>query len=227
MASNDWMPGKKENVLAKAKEWTTVLNEKAKEWEIPERTPAKLVELLQNAYELYLKTRGTVRDPKVTADCNNAFKALQAEMRDIKARYFRTPPLTDGDYFSLKLKPKDTIPTPVKAPTAHTGAEVKYIGKAVLEIVKIKPTGDPGDRRANYGVSIRYGILNATAAAHAIAQPPRNGDDLPAAVFTKRKNHRFDFPGETGKEVFFCLRYENAKGQAGPWSRMIEAIVPK
>ena len=29
-----------------------------------------------------------------------------------------------------------------------------------------------------------------------------------------------------GKEVFFCMRYENSKGEAGPWGIILSAFIP-
>ena len=31
---------------------------------------------------------------------------------------------------------------------------------------------------------------------------------------------------ERGKKVFYAACYENAKGEAGPWSDIIEAVIP-
>jgi hypothetical protein len=39
---------------------------------------------------------------------------------------------------------------------------------------------------------------------------------------------RFSFPGDTGKTVYFCIRYENSKGGEegeGDWGPMFTATV--
>ncbi|MDR1930756.1 MAG: hypothetical protein LBQ44_09045, partial [Treponema sp.] len=62
-----------------------------------------------------------------------------------------------------------------------------------------------------------------------IAAPPRTGDDLPHSVFTRRKKYRFDFDGNSGKTVYFCLRYENDKGGEegeGPYGPILSAVIP-
>jgi hypothetical protein len=53
----------------------------------------------------------TTRTPVATAQCKEAFEALIAAMRDIKRRYFLTPPLLDSDYIALGLKPRDSTPS--------------------------------------------------------------------------------------------------------------------
>jgi len=55
---------------------------------------------------------------------------------------------------------------------------------------------------------------------------PKSGHDLPDHVFTRRKHHLFDFDGESGNTVYFCLRYENAKGNAGPFGTILKAVIP-
>ncbi|MDR1250218.1 MAG: hypothetical protein LBK63_13070, partial [Treponema sp.] len=62
-----------------------------------------------------------------------------------------------------------------------------------------------------------------------LATPPVSGNDLPHSLFTHRKKFRFDFDGDSGKTVYFCLRYENEKGGKdgeGPFGPILSAIVP-
>jgi hypothetical protein len=49
---------------------------------------------------------------------------------------------------------------------------------------------------------------------------------LPYSVFTKKKKKRFDFEGESGNTVYFCLRYENGKGDVGPFGPILQAGIP-
>jgi hypothetical protein len=38
---------------------------------------------------------------------------------------------------------------------------------------------------------------------------------------------RFDFDGgDSGKTAYFCIRLENAKGEAGPWGALFSAVIP-
>ncbi|MDR3352901.1 MAG: hypothetical protein LBO00_07885 [Zoogloeaceae bacterium] len=31
---------------------------------------------------------------------------------------------------------------------------------------------------------------------------------------------------ESGKTIYFCVRYENAKGEPGPWGPIFSAVIP-
>ncbi|MDR2260454.1 MAG: RHS repeat protein [Azoarcus sp.] len=47
----------------------------------------------------------------------------------------------------------------------------------------------------------------------------------PAAASPKRE--RMDFAQEeSGKTIYFCVRYENAKGEPGPWGPIFSAVIP-
>jgi hypothetical protein len=59
-----------------------------------------------------------------------------------------------------------------------------------------------------------------------VGAPPRTGSDLPYSVFTRKKKQRFDFDGESGTTVYFCLRYENPTGKAGPFGPILSAVIP-
>jgi hypothetical protein len=69
----------------------------------------------------------------------------------------------------------------------------------------------------------------AAPAAHdkfRLSAPPKTGDDLPHSVFTRKKSHLFAFAGDSGNAVYFCMRYENSKGEAGPWGPVVETHIP-
>jgi hypothetical protein len=62
--------------------------------------------------------------------------------------------------------------------------------------------------------SLRKGEAQAlTGTKRELVKAPVSGDELPYSRFTRRKKELFDFPAEdSGKTVYFCIRYENAKG---------------
>jgi hypothetical protein len=56
---------------------------------------------------------------------------------------------------------------------------------------------------------------------------PTNAEDLRHSVFRRKTSEVFNYDEQDcGKRVFYAACYENAKGEAGPWSDIIEAIIP-
>jgi hypothetical protein len=113
-----------------AKEWLPVMTANAAAWGIP---PAVLTEfgvLIQTADTALITAKNkTTRTPVATAQCREAFEALTAKMRDIKKRYFLTPPLTEADYIALGLKLHDSTPTASGTPTAQVTVETYLVGR--------------------------------------------------------------------------------------------------
>jgi hypothetical protein len=135
----------------------------------------------------------------------------------------------------LGLKPKDATKTPVAPPAGQAEADVTYPGPHLL-MLHLKPmAGTALDPRADHGYRVYYGILppgGATAEEAArthryLMHVPVSGEDLPSSQFTRRRRELLDFPAEdSGKTAYFSVRYENAKGQKGPWGPVFTAVIP-
>jgi hypothetical protein len=232
----NWLPGRRENQLAMAKNWLTVLGTQAAPWNVPSTEVTELQTLTTAAGTALAAAQSSERTTVVTANCKAAFDALTAKMRFIKSRYFLSPPLTDADIISLELKPKDTTHTPVPPPAAQAEADISRPGVHLLELHLRPVAGSPPDpHRSDYGYRVYYGVLPpggaaveaATGTKRELLKAPGSGDDLPHSRFTRRKKELFDFPAEdSGKTVYFCVRYENAKGEPGPWGPMFSSIIP-
>ena len=237
MHKSEWLPRKRELQIAMSENWQTVLvAAKVSAWGIPTAEVATLKNLTTAAEAALALSQSSARTVVVTAQTKAAFAALIEKMRFLKNRYFVSPPLLDADYISLGLKPRDTKPTPIPPPTAQAEADVTYPAAHTLEL-HLRPVADtaPDAHRSNYGFRVYYGILppgGATLEAAAgprrdLLKPPTSGDELPYSRFTRRTRERLDFAQEeSGKTVYFCVRYENAKGEPGPWGPIFSAVIP-
>jgi hypothetical protein len=69
-----------------------------------------------------------------------------------------------------------------------------------------------------HGVEIWFAILDT---------PPTTTADLIHSEFSTRSSHAFIFDENMrGKTVWFRLRWENMRGEKGPWSELYSAIIP-
>jgi len=221
MATNsDWMPGSRNVQLEMAKNWHELLQQKGKLWFIPEITIDEF-NVAINVAGVELSISPALRNAVSNARLRMAFKTLTSMMRDIKKRFFYNPPLAESDIVALGLKPKDSTPTSVLVPTGQAEARIAFPGRIRL-MVHIKPVeGTQADPRTYYGCRIYYGIYTADETL------PANGKDLRESLFTRRKKELFTFqPEDAGKAAYFCVRYENSKGKAGPWGPMSSANIP-
>jgi hypothetical protein len=198
-------------------------------WGIPAAEFTELGTLFGAAQTLLQKAKDDdERTHVITVECQAAFKDLAAKMRFFKDRYYKIPPLTVGDLAALGLKPRDPHPTPIPPPIHQVLADILFLGVHLLEL-RIRPLeGTGADARSDYGVRIYYGFTGPASERFPfrLDAPVTSGRILPYSIFTRRKKERFDFEGESGNTVYFCLRYENSKGEAGPFGPVLSAIIP-
>jgi hypothetical protein len=197
---------------------------------IPKPEAENLAAAYTSWHTAYLPTQKP-HTPVETEAKNNAKKAAVKVIRLFVNRYLRYPPVTDEDRTAMGIPNRDTKPTPIPAPASQAEADIVFPGIHLVELVNIRKVAGvfSDDPRSYHGVSIHFGILDAVNSKWRITAPPSTGDDLPYAVFIRKKKMRFDFSGESGKTIYFCLRYENEKGGedgAGPFGPIFKAVIP-
>jgi hypothetical protein len=230
MAKTKWLPARREGILTMAKDWVAVLHVRGVSWNITEAHMAELGELTADAEAALAAASGeNTRNHVTVTRCAEAFKALEAFMRDLKKRYFFSPPLDAADFASLSLHSPDTVKTDVPVPALEAVADIAYPAPHLVELKNIRPLGEGADDpRAEAGARIHFGVLDAPDARNKwrIASPPATGDDLPHSRWSRHKKEVFDFEGDSGKTAYFCLRFENTKGQPGPFGPILQTVIP-
>jgi hypothetical protein len=221
-----------------ARKWTEYLTlARRTAWGIPQEQYNELAALLDAAQALLIKASDEAeRTHVITVECQAAFKALEAKLRFFKDRFYRIPPMSIGDWAALGLRIKDTTPTPTPPPLSQAEADITRPGVHLLELHLRQISGSPPDPdRADDGFRTYWGVLPpggatvdaAVGAKRELLKAPLSGEDLPHSRFTRRKKERFDFPAEdSGKTAYFCVRYENAKGEPGPWGPLFSSVIP-
>ena len=219
-ASRSWLPQSRTGQLEMSGAWKLVLGVKAVDWNVPNTSVLDFIAAIAGADSALSEAKNeSTRTPVATAKCKAAFDILVEIMRDIKRRYFLSPPLTNADFISLGLSPHDTTFTPIGAPTAQVSADTFLIGRHELGIRIFYITGDP-DAKANKGYRIWYKV--AAQDEEAITDP----EQLPKSFFTKRQKDIIELDyGDSGKKLYFAIQIEN-EGKKGPWGPIVEAIIP-
>jgi hypothetical protein len=203
-----------------AKEWNSVASSKADAWCIPEEALHTLCTLTETADTALSAAKSeTSRTPVATAQCREAFDGLTVKMRDMKKRYFLSPPLTEADFISLGLKPPDPTHTPSGVPTAQVKVETFLMGRHELGVRIVYVTGSPSDP-ANKGFRIYYSVVGQGET------PPASPEELRKSFFTKRKKDLIEFDyGDSGKTAYFAVQIEN-EGKKGNWGPLESALIP-
>lgn len=219
-----------------AETWIAVIPVRGTTWGIPGTELTMLTQLTtegKTALEK-VKNKGT-RTSVDVADCNAKMESLKAHLRYIKERWFHRPPLQDADFTALGLPIPDQVKTPVPPPSGFAEADVSYPGVGVLDLHCRPVAGQPPlDRKSDYGYRIYYGIYppggatveQAIGKERLLMKIPVNGEELPHSRWGRRAKERFDFNGLGGMTAYFCIKYENSKGETGHWGPLFSAIIP-
>jgi hypothetical protein len=101
--SNDWLPGPRAEILAMCHNWISYMTaERRTAWGIPQDQFTELQGLCDAADALLQKAQDEAeRTHVITVECQAAFAALSAKMRYFRDRFFKVPPLTEGDWAAL------------------------------------------------------------------------------------------------------------------------------
>jgi hypothetical protein len=160
------------------------------------------------------RTKAAVREKNVARD------TLKKHIRRFTKEYLTFNHLvTDADRDNMGLPIYKTTRTPIQPPT---DIPEFWIDSSVIRWLKVffrmlgsKTNGKPFGVR---GVEIRWCILD---------HPPVSIDELIHSDFDTRTPFALEFDeSDRGKSVWFCLRWENTKGEKGPWSEIVMAIIP-
>jgi hypothetical protein len=190
---------------------------------------AEMKTALADLYDKVAICKLPTRNKVDTLVKNQARRALERDVRNyLQGMVARNVNVSDEDRKLMGLRIRDTTPTVIPPPTTPVEGELHFPAPAIVELRKIRPFGGSAGDLSTHGVRIHYGVLGTPSATDKfrLASRPETGNDLPHSVFTRRKSFRFIFTGDSGREVFFCMRFENSKGETGPWGNMMSAFVP-
>ena len=237
--SSDWLPGSRTDILAMCRKWLAYLIEALRiALGIPAAEFIELGNLFNKAETLLIKAQDEAeRTHVITVECQTAFKDLSAKMRFFRDRYFKVPPLTEGDWAALGFKAKDAHPTPTPPPDGVPAVSLSYPGGPHAITIHLGPMAGTQELalESDYGYAIYVGVMppggatleQAASDKHYLMKPPLDGKGLMHYRFTRRRREKLVFDAaESGMLVYVCCRYENQKGEVGQWGPVASAVIP-
>jgi hypothetical protein len=237
--TSDWMPGPRAEILAMCRKWISYMTESIRAvWGVPLTEFVELEICFNTAQTLLQKAQDEAeRTHVITVECQAAFKALIAKMRFFRGRYFKIPPLTEGDWAALGFKAKDPNPTSVPRPDGVPAASLSYLGGPHALMAHLGPMAGTLEisRESDRGYAVYLGIMppggatleQAASDKHYLMKPPVDGKGLLHYRFTRRRKEKILFDAEdAGKTAYVCCRYENRKGEEGQWGPVVSAVIP-
>ena len=177
---------------------------------------------LQAFQELVLRCKDSNHIKADEVERNAARKVVEKEVRNfVQGVLVHNTKVSERDREIMKIPVYDTIRTSVGAPVGQAIVVVSFPGRAQLKVHINHVEDTPYDAKADYGCRVYMKVC-----AHG-ETPPAAGTEITESRFTRRKILKYDFPTtDTGKTAYFCVRYENGKGDAGQWGPMVSAVIP-
>ena len=126
--------------------------------------------------------------------------------------------LTDDERRALGIHIRDTKPTPTPAPTSFPVVAIDTSMMRRLTIsFRDSATKSAAKPKGVHGAEIKWLIVSEKPLV----------EDLINSAFDTRTPYTLEFADDQrGKTVWVCLRWENTRGEKGPWGDMESAIVP-
>ena len=221
MNNSDFLPTKEGELLQWVINFLTALGKILERIGFPNAVYQQL-EDLKNTFEAKygIAVAPETRTKAAVQEKNSAREVLKKTLRQSIAEYLtRNHLLTDADRDNLGLPIHKTGRTPARIATTYPDFDIDSgtIRRLTIHFYdqgsksKAKPDGQ-------HGVEILWAISDT---------PILNVEDLIHSAFDTRSPFTLNFQGEErGKTVYFCLCWENTRGEKGPWSEIQSAIIP-
>ncbi|MDR1274670.1 MAG: hypothetical protein LBK12_08995 [Odoribacteraceae bacterium] len=152
---------------------------------------------------------------------NEARAAYTKELRQVIKSYLVNNPLVnDGDKMQMGIPIHKTTRTPAEVAKTFPGFRIDCsIIRCV--IVHFYSLGEPESKAkppGQHGAEIYWAMLPA---------PPASLTELVHSSIDTRTPFTLSFDeNDRGKTVYLALRWENTRGEKGPWSAIQSAIIP-
>jgi len=193
-------------------------------WGVP---PADLTDLqgLQTIYVAAYQTGSKEQKLTRTAGQTQAFRTAEKNyidgIRKFTAQWISSNPLvTDAKKVDLGVTVPDTEPTRIDAPGFAPQLVVDKISGG-MHTLRFSNPEDPDSKKMPYGQKI---ILRTAVSTADIPESeiPWNQDQITVTRYLHDISYTLD---DKGKTAYYNACYESTRGERGPWSDIIDAIV--
>ena len=242
MYKKGWMPTNRPAKLKMATEWISAFSirpsgvdeDNRERWRVPKDMDVQLQTLV--SYIQGLEHRPMSQHTSDTKkELSDKYDELTKLMQHIKRMCFTTPPCTDRDYIMLGLSIPDRDPTPIEQPKAMPEISVKSARDQIISFVVKPQAGTHDDQKADYGLKFKGcivprnapdGEVSPSGISYKLDGEPKHEYHLHWDMFTRKK--RFDIrfhEADFESRFYYCARYENSKGEGGPWSKIAFSVI--
>lgn len=186
------------------------------------KIPQEAVDALKQKSTAYGTAFDRAEDPNRgrmdIAARNDARDALEKEIRAFAKGFLYNPAVKDEDRRAMGITdPKEKTPSPVPSTYPEFEIDSSMIRRLTIHF---RDNGSKSKAKPHrvHGAEIRWALSET---------PITNPSELAHSNFDTASPFTFEFTGgERGQTVYFCLRWENMRGEEGPWGEIGSAVIP-
>ncbi|MDR1127431.1 MAG: hypothetical protein LBL06_04800 [Treponema sp.] len=217
----DWLPHREQDLVDFFELWLAILSDTLKQtaygWDSTECTSvANKITAFLNARSLYEAENSLMHRIAKDEAKKEAVNAVR-EFANYAIRFNKK--MTEKDKAPLGIHSPDatftTHGTPTSQPDIVVDNTVNHFEHRVRALNRGRnDTSKPSDA---YGVRYAWQVGG---------ERPISGADLPKTKFSRKTTHVVTYTeAEKGKTAYYAACYENGKGDAGPWSPIMDAVI--
>ena len=152
-----------------------------------------------------------------TANKNDARREYEKALMTLVANLKVNTKVTDADRRSMGIHIRDTKPTPVPTPTTYPILSMdSSISRRITINFRDSESNSLAKPKGVHGAEIKW----------LIADEQPTVEQLTNSTFDTRTPYTLIFTDEQrAKKVWFCARWENTRGEKGPWGDMESGII--
>jgi hypothetical protein len=221
LMSNDYMPASEDGFNDFQETLLPYLMQHSQAWGLTEPQIVPLT-IEQTTYRnAWIAARDpATRTPAAIKARQDAHKTYTKLLRNFVAAYLAHNPLvTDEDRINMGLTVHKTTHTPQPVPKTQPGVKITLVspGRVIVDFFDAA-NNHHAKARNTHGVEIGTTIRDTA---------PTTDDDFTKSVFDTHSPYTFDFDlSQRGKTLWIRLRWENNRGEKGPWSEIFSIIIP-
>ncbi|MDR1963428.1 MAG: hypothetical protein LBQ50_06590 [Planctomycetaceae bacterium] len=218
MSTQDYLPRSDQGLLVWAKNLILYASNHYSAMKIPEADVVTLQQQCNIYSQALTKAEEPNRGKLDVLEKNEAREVLKSALRKFVRGYLYNPAVTDVDRESMAVPLHDRTPSPRPAPNTHPviTTESKNPYELILHIRDSESTRRKKPDNA-IGAVVYFKISDT---------PITDPSELTNSVLVTRSPYKLTFPpSERGKIVYMAARWENAKGEKGPWGEIISEVI--
>jgi hypothetical protein len=172
----------------------------------------------ENAYNISQNPNRGKADVKAKNDARNKLKKSVRQFVKEYLEYNSVISDTEREQMGLPVHKTTRTPSPIAKDAPDSDVDTSVLGRVTIHFFEQGSNHKKGKPDGQHGAEICWIVSDV---------PLTKWSDLTHSAIDTNSPFTLEFENDQrGKTVYFALRWENTRGEKGPWSNIQNAIIP-